>query len=1028
MSNCSRARILSVLLFLLLKTTSSHSSLQRGDSIVHGQNDLTHSEINAIPKTDTKSSVAPKMMVNKHAILQARVNIATSSPVAYDDYSKLKLSLFGRRWTVILDELPGDNQEGQEFIHLEQDVDLTWENRTLFKSELSFLVPLRAASARTFIVSLLEMIDLEMPRLVTRRLANFHAINAMVSEGGSYVVSVELNGMLECKHDPKTHFFTPSVLPLVTVTVLSATIALFSYLILNVCRKKQSILSEHKQENETCTSNSSSRENQTSSDESFEIGNTDDEESLSSWDESNYSGNGPFDGEEEKREKKGEGSIVEPPEILRCVDDSMNFPEVERKEASQRTSPHAANSTKNGSPPRNDVRLGTSVGLAQTESKHKPISRADITASIDLSAMHSSDEEIPLGREKKLITSRGLISSQGETKLINEVRSLPNTPVEEMRVKEISSSPIQHEIGVLSSILQNVPNDKMDQSHSMASSHTTPSKADILKLKETAKERSKTEEAYTSPKAEGFSSQVKDFRESHSPKVAACSTEHLPQCNSKTIEKVDKGQIAEITKGICKENSLLARLEIPTSKEVKIEPSRSTAEVTSSKLDIDVIEIGEDLNRNIKRHSEKAEKLVDQTANTHEGLELQELEVSPNKSDLEDSIVLVASSTVADKNNFDSKMRYDVAHDIAESKPEQKVPPSGHSENDGPTCTSKAKLECTKELLCANGKDFRSTSLEKHPSKGSNDIKSKVVTPVTCSNKPKPNSLQISDSDGDIPIHKLEIKSIGDKLERKGQSEVKAQTSTSEKPTSDIIDNSQPSQIDQNWLQRLKSRPKKVIKPSASKERDVQPALESSSDRSSYASTLDPDSEDSSSEHPSLSLDEKTHFDPFEFTLPKTSNENSTLINDKGLKRSRDKYELEQNISCHRNKVSRGTAMTQKIRNKTQSKPALSVCSTEVIMWEPTKKERLSIPQKRKKRRNRTTAILPDTTPSLQVLTKTITAPVWQYSNSHYSSKDGEKELASVSHTYSTNTKDLPIHRRATRSQTRNGQKIPYYK
>lgn len=1032
MSNCFRARILSVLLFLLLKTTNSHDSLQRGDSVVSLQSDLTYSEINKIPKTDMKSTVAPKMMVNKHAILQARVNIAPSSPVAYEEYSNLKLSLFGRRWTVILDELPGGNQEDQEFIHLEQDVDLTWENRTLFKSDLSFLVPLRAASARTFIVSLLEMIDLEMPRLVTRRLANFHAINAMVSEGGSYVVSVELNGMLEYKHDPKVHFFTSFVrgLPPVTVTVISATIALFSYLIVNVWRKKQSILSEHEEENETCTTNSSPRQSQTSSDESYEIGNTDDEESLSSWDESNYYGKGSFNDEEEKREKKEEGSIVEPPEILRRVDDLMNFPEVERKGTSQTTSPDAANSTKYGSPPRNDVRLGTIVGLAQTESKQKPISRADITASIDLSAMHSSDEEIPSGREKKLIASRSLISSQSETKLIHEVRSSPNTPVEEIRVKEISSRPIQHEIGILPPILQNVRNDKMDQSHSTASSLRTPSKADILKLKGTTGEKSKTEEACKSPNAEGFNSQAKDVQEYESPKVVACSTGNLPQCNNKTIEKFDKGKIAEIAEGICDESSLLARLEIPTSKEVKIEPrSRSMAKVTSSKLDIDDVEIGEDLDRNMKKPSEKAEKLVDQTANRHEGLVLQEIEFRANKSDLENSMVLVASSTVAAKNNFDSKMSLDVAHDIAESKPEQELPPSCHSENDGPTCTSKANLKCTTDVLCSNGKDSCSASLEKHPSKDRNDIKSKVVTPVTCSNNPKPNSMQISDSDGDISIQKLEIKPIGDRLKRKGQTEVKAQTPASEDPTADIIDNSQPSQIDQNWLQRLKSRPKKVIKPSASEERAGQDStLAFSSDRSSYASTLDPDSEDSSSELPSLSLDHKTLSDPFEFKLPKTSNVSSMRVNGKGLKRSRDKYELEQNFSCQRNKASRITAMAQKISSKAQSKPVISVCSTDVIMWEPTEKERLSIPKQRKKRRNRTTAILPDTTPSLQLLTKTITAPVWQYGSRHHSSKDSEKELASVSHTYSTNEKDLPIHRRATRSQTRNGQKIPYCK
>eukprot|EP00547_Thalassionema_nitzschioides_P002227 CAMPEP_0194216316 /NCGR_PEP_ID=MMETSP0156-20130528/18749_1 /TAXON_ID=33649 /ORGANISM="Thalassionema nitzschioides, Strain L26-B" /LENGTH=986 /DNA_ID=CAMNT_0038945061 /DNA_START=420 /DNA_END=3380 /DNA_ORIENTATION=- len=982
------------------------------------------------------------MMVNKHAILQARVNIASSSPIAFEKYSNLTSSPFDREWTVILDELPGGSQEEQEFIHLEHDVDLKWENSTFFTSDLSFLVPLHPTLARTFIVSLLEISSSEKPRLITRRLANVHAIYTMPSERDSPVVSLELNGVFHYSNVSPAHFSTPAAREFaVPMTLILATIfTLGSYFLSNKCRNKYWELVDYKEETET--NSPSIEENGTTSEETLDISNMSGAESCSSWDISIFSGKRSSDGKEEKGVNTQEESLVEPPSIVRYVGDSEHLCGADAKEVLKKKSRQPLYHRENDSPARKDFKVSTSATSAQAKAQHRIIRRADVTASIDISAMHSSDEEISLKGRKGSITSRSRVfndEKENESKLAAKYLHFHDTPVRKIRsnpVREFSSIPVQQESSVASSV-RHITDVKMRELHTVASSNTTPLVEGNCMQKMTD---SNIEETCIGSNTQESYSQTRDFQKSQTSQKLNLSTECLHQYDNGIEKQPGNGQVEETcefksTISISPNNIFISAQKTPRSEKVKVKSSSAVTEgillkqinsgtthgmplhaATKEDGNLDSDEKGGSLGSTIEKSPKICEK------QTTQGPKLQ---VSSDDNNLTGRLMFVASSSETERSNcdFESKL------DVVEVNVETKTPSSGfvfQHQHDVPSSVFENRPKVAEEALSNKEKDCRFVRGKENSTKTEKHSKSKVVTPVISINKRKDDALQVSDSDCDkcsltrvkdgpsktsrrFSGKKIPNDYIGGSLENKGQCEIEARTLIAEEPTFDIPSTSQSSQLDQNWLQRLKSRPG-----------NNQAAIDCNSEHSPYASTLDPDSEASSSELPSPRLEEKMLIDPFEFTLDteksKGPNEKSTQRNDQDLKRTRDQYEPELSISCKKN--GRFTSISQKTRTKT-SRARLSVDNAEVMVWEPTESERLSMPPKRKKKRNKINAVLPDTTPSLEVLTKRIAAPVWQYSNARDSSKSAEKLRTAMSRACSTNPKDMVKSRKTTRCKTK---------
>jgi hypothetical protein len=157
-----------------------------------------------------------KTFVNQHAILQVHLNINASEPSVRD-----AIYYHNKNWTVVLDEVvpvptPRESADGESVtttpssdIHARQFVDPEWTvspvssssplagRRALYfhqgVADLSFVVP--ALVSRTLVVSLWEHhAEASSSRLVTRRLANIHAMGDHTSRRGNPVVRVELQG------------------------------------------------------------------------------------------------------------------------------------------------------------------------------------------------------------------------------------------------------------------------------------------------------------------------------------------------------------------------------------------------------------------------------------------------------------------------------------------------------------------------------------------------------------------------------------------------------------------------------------------------------------------------------------------------------------------------------------------------------------------------------------------------------------------------------------------------------------------
>ncbi|KAI2505133.1 hypothetical protein MHU86_9321 [Fragilaria crotonensis] len=130
-------------------------------------------------------------VVNKHAVLKVQVSINSTSMDA-------PIDTFGpngseAKWSVVLDEV--DASDSNSMVHLVQPIHLEWSSSPHQGfAELSFVVP--ASVSRSFLLSLLEG-----QRLVTRRLANVHATKKLEDSGGSPVVSVYLEGTTHLRHD-----------------------------------------------------------------------------------------------------------------------------------------------------------------------------------------------------------------------------------------------------------------------------------------------------------------------------------------------------------------------------------------------------------------------------------------------------------------------------------------------------------------------------------------------------------------------------------------------------------------------------------------------------------------------------------------------------------------------------------------------------------------------------------------------------------------------------------------------------------
>jgi len=173
---------------------------------------------------------------------------------------------------------------------------------------------------------------------------------------------------------------------------------------------------------------------------------------------------------------------------------------------------------------------------------------------------------------------------------------------------------------------------------------------------------------------------------------------------------------------------------------------------------------------------------------------------------------------------------------------------------------------------------------------------------------------------------------------------------------------------DEHSSLRLKYRQSKLLKIPEWQERPSALVKECSPDHSSYVSTLDPDCE-SSSDLTNNRLKEHTIDDPFEFKVDKSEVkvliEKPFQLTNQSRKRTIDQSNPKTKMpSCKKSMMSTRCAFDD----------------TEIEVWQPNERDFLTLlPKKKKKRRQRLNTMLPDPTPSLQVLAQTISAPVWQY-------------------------------------------------
>ena len=168
LKHCRRAGIFRTAMVLLLTTTPSR--------VVQANSKTTLSEVFVSVDGDfDRQEDASKTVVNQHAVLQVHVAINCTEP----DWNV-------KKWSVILDELLASDENSTMAVHLVQSIALDWSSGLQGVADLSFVVP--ASVSRTFILSLMEH-----ESLVTRRLANVHAVKTLDSRG-SPVVSVVLQG------------------------------------------------------------------------------------------------------------------------------------------------------------------------------------------------------------------------------------------------------------------------------------------------------------------------------------------------------------------------------------------------------------------------------------------------------------------------------------------------------------------------------------------------------------------------------------------------------------------------------------------------------------------------------------------------------------------------------------------------------------------------------------------------------------------------------------------------------------------
>jgi len=1088
-----------VMIYLCVMMRLTKALAMKHEPLIFDREKSIHQEIgmqNSIIKE------TPQMMVNKHAVVQVHVTIHSPYPISFREDSNYLLSSPEGRWIVILDELLASHEDEQH-IHLEQVVTLQWKNRTLGNSDLSFIVPLHPTISRTFILSLLRVSAGGKSRLLTRRLANAHAINTMVSDKGSPVVTVELRGIL------RGYMMNSVVMSFQRSHWCRNTCALLAIIfsIIKCCGSLWHFCdTEHQTPVESggdTESESLVQEDDNTSDEEFELADEISNESCSSWESGDQESPSS-----ECIEERGHASnsVTSPPAIIRY---HANFPPFSkffgedqlhafsslpahrtyhqvssnhgkatevatpihtgknletRQKTLQRcaiatlmnhsaiTTPYAnmvsSERKKNANPSSLDKRQNMprypakSLHSCTTPSKKtanigQPI--CQLSNSAQRTTFDDKLQEIcatTLVRETPILRSRGMkerekMSPKEEASVDSMVENSHsrNQGNAELGAREIdinSKLPNDEYVNDVVGEMNHGDSSEACELHENAGEYSTRL---LMSLRKESAPRSvklplvddTTIWEISSDLKNTWDSKVDDgsFTEEKVPTISSAQKCYLDRVSTKkyiSLEMMSQGQLMTSAKSVvddmlqledsrAPDNSNLANQRIVARPQTDDQKVKSIKEPKHSNM-------GENLDISCLISNEReapVRNLISElnAASVPDSLRIQSAEINNVRDD---------NDTINSNRNDKEKHQRIVARPQTDDQKVKSIKESKHSNVGGnldisclisnqreapvKNLISELNAASVPDSLCIQSAEINNVRDDNDAiSSNRNDKEKQKIVSLTTDSKITDSKYPTSISGiGNIDVAGVEVGAsrISDSLQNYGMKHEKSISSFAVEqkkvmalrsklhvyqlptpPSSYVLQ----SRCDQIWLPLLKSRTILNTNSLMAKNCCGKTTAESNSGSSSYVSTLEPDSE-ASSTLADCGLHGRPTRDPFEFKVcikeVKGNAKKSLQSSNRNLKRKLDQKDFRSSLYCG-GKAGRRTIKVP--HESTVSIPTRyrSLESTDVIM-------------SRKKRRYGTSFAIPDTISSLQILAQTINEPAWQYNKQNQSSSKAREQ------------------------------------